>query len=269
MCQRVLAVVRRAAQRGAHRRRQHRMRAHARCSRFPRARSTRAAPARAWRRRSRPRTRCRRARDRRARTRSPRRRPARSSGRQACVSRNGAVRLTCCVRIHSSGVCCSNGCRPSNCAARVHDAVEPAAFALDRVGQIGVIAAASRRPGPSDRAPAAARRSSRSRRTALRARAPCARAARRSRRRAAAASAVARPRPPVAPVTSTTRSRSEPAAGDAGRPPHAATAACSGLLRVLDDARRARRDSYSSSVMSQPPISSPWMNSCGNVGQLE
>src|SRR5690606_7314978 len=27
--------------------------------------------------------------------------------------------------------------------------------------------------------------------------------------------------------------------------------------------------SCSSSVMSQPPISSPWMNSCGNVGQLE
>ena len=28
-------------------------------------------------------------------------------------------------------------------------------------------------------------------------------------------------------------------------------------------------DSYSSIVMSQPPINSPWMNSCGNVGQFE
>src|SRR3546814_10653906 len=33
--------------------------------------------------------------------------------------------------------------------------------------------------------------------------------------------------------------------------------------------RASSPDSYSSMVMSQPPISSPWMNSCGKVGRSE
>ena len=78
----------------------------------------------------------------------------------------------------------------------------------------------------------------------------------------AQASAAALPRPPCAPVTSTTRPSSARAA--LRRPATAAHWRCVSLIM-----RASSPDSNSSRVMSQPPISSPWMNSCGNVGQFE
>ncbi len=44
---------------------------------------------------------------------------------------------------------------------------------------------------------------------------------------------------------------------------------CAHAFCVSATMRASSPDSCNSSAMSQPPISSPWMNSCGNVGQLE